>query len=137
MVGSALLMIGIQFLPYDLTNPQEKIGLNWDTPRTQELFKRACADCHSHQTVWPWYSHVAPISWFTKNHVVEARESMNISIPDHAEPEEIEHQIRKGEMPLWSYTLLHPEARLTDAEKKELIEGMNKTLETNPSLIAP
>ena len=62
---------------------------------------------------------------------------MNISIPGHAEPEEIEHQIRKGEMPLWSYTLLHPEARLTDAEKKELIEGMNKTLETNPPIIAP
>ncbi|MES2310056.1 MAG: heme-binding domain-containing protein [Verrucomicrobiota bacterium] len=123
-----LLMIGIQFIPLDLTNPPEKTSVPWDSPRTETLFRRACADCHSHQTIWPWYSHVAPVSWYTLNHVKEAREAMNVSIPDHAEPDEIAHQIRKEKMPLLNYKLLHPESRLTDEEKKDLIEGMKKTL---------
>ncbi len=131
------VLIGIQGIPFDLTNPPEQTVLSWDSPHTQALFTRACADCHSHQTQWPWYSHIAPISWFTKNHVDEGRESMNISIPDHAELDEIEHQIHKGEMPLWSYTLLHPEARLSEIEKKELIEGLNKTLSAQTEPLLP
>ncbi len=122
------LFIALQFIPVDLTNPPEQTTLQWNNPRTQELFNRSCADCHSHHTQWPWYSHIAPISWFTKDHVIEGRDSMNISIADHAEADEIEHEIKTGEMPLWSYTLLHPKAKLTESEKKELIDGLYKTL---------
>lgn len=128
LAGAGLIVfLGIQWIPCPTKNPPVEIAVEWDSARTRDLFRRACADCHSNETVWPWYSRIAPVSWFVRDHVVEGREDFNISVPGEIEIDEIVHQIRKGDMPLESYVLIHPEARLTEQEKKDLIEGLKKT----------
>lgn len=118
---------GIQLVPCQRSNPPIEADVAWDTPRTRELFYRACADCHSHETHWPWYSGIAPVSWLVSNHVRDGRRDMNISVPDEVDVTEAVDEIRDGEMPPADYKLFHPEARLTDAEKAELIGGLKKT----------
>ncbi len=93
------------------------------------ILKRSCYDCHSHETRWPWYSNVAPASWLLADHVSEGREHMNFSNwaqydTDDAEDlfEEIAEEVRKGGMPLSSYTLIHSDAKLSEADKGRLIE---------------
>jgi len=128
ITGAGLLaFIGIQWIPCPTKNPPVETRVQWDSSRTRDLFHRACADCHSNETVWPWYSRIAPVSWFVSGHVMKAREDFNVSVPGDIEIDEIVHQIRKGDMPLDSYLWMHPAARLTEQEKKELIEGLKKT----------
>lgn len=128
LAGAGLVVfIGIQWIPCPTQNPPVETSVEWNSARTRELFHRACADCHSNETVWPWYSRIAPVSWFVRDHVVKAREDFNISAPGEIEIDEIVHQIRKGDMPLGSYLLMHPAARLTEQEKNDLIEGLKKT----------
>lgn len=110
------------------TNPPVERQINWDSPQTQTLFYHACADCHSNETQWPWYSAIPPVSALTVRDVMEGREKFNISRLDMGEDaEEAAEVIREGEMPLPIYTLMHPEARLTDAERQALAAGLQKT----------
>ncbi len=127
-----LLLIVIQFIPYgkDHTNPAVIAEPKWDTLKTRELFMKACVDCHSHETKWPAYSNIAPISWIVYNHVIEGRKHFNVSNWGHQkknEGEDAAEEIEEGEMPLTSYLLVHPEAQLTDDEKKMLIQGLKNT----------
>ena len=126
------LLIVIQFIPYgkDHSNPQVVAEPKWDTPKTRELFMKACADCHSFETKWPAYSNVAPISWIVYNHVVEGREHFNVSNWGHQkknEGEDAAEEVEEGEMPLTSYLLVHPEAKLSENEKELLIQGLKNT----------
>lgn len=125
--SSGVLFIAIQFLPAARTNPPVESEVAWDSPRTRDLFYRACADCHSHETRWPSYSRVAPVSWLIASHVREGRRGMNISVPDEVDVTEAVAQIRKDRMPPADYRLMHPDARLDDAEKADLIAGLKKT----------
>ena len=123
--------LAIQLVPYGRshTNPAVAGEPAWDTPRTRELAKAACFDCHSNETAWPWYTNVAPISWITQRHVDEGREKLNFSAWGQGE-QETEHAarlIRNGEMPPWDYRLMHPEANLSDADKQALIDGITAT----------
>jgi len=127
-----VLAIVIQFIPYgkDHTNPKVVAEPKWDSPQTRTLFMRACGDCHSNETKWPWYSSVAPVSWSVYHHVVEGREHFNISMWGHQKKnkgKDAVEEVEEGEMPLKSYLLAHPEARLSDADKKALIEGLKRT----------
>ncbi len=129
IVGLSVL---IQFVPYgrEHTNPEVVSEPRWDSPRTRELFMRACGDCHSNETKWPWYSGIAPISWLVAYDVDEGREHFNVSmwgVQEENEGEEAAEEVREGEMPPWVYLLAHPEARLDEAEKRELIEGLVRT----------
>ncbi len=122
----------IQFLPYgrDHTNPKVVSEPRWDSPRTKELFMRACADCHSNETKWPWYSSIAPISWLVTYDVKEGREHFNVSmwgIQEKNDGEEAVKSVKEGEMPPFAYLLAHPEARLSESEKRDLIEGLRRT----------
>lgn len=128
-VAAALLVVfaGIQLVGASRTNPPVEFEVAWDSPRTRELFFRACADCHSHETRWPWYSGVAPVSWLVANHVRDGRLDMNISLHDEVDATEAVKQIRSGRMPPLDYRLMHPEARLDEDEKTELISGLKKT----------
>ncbi|MHB8098637.1 MAG: heme-binding domain-containing protein [Sulfuricurvum sp.] len=124
--------VAIQFIPYgkDHTNPPIISEPTWDSPRTQELFNNACADCHSHQTKYPWYSNVAPVSWLIARDIQEGREHFNVSAwgqQKKNEGKEAAKEVREGEMPLWFYLPTHPEAQLSDTEKQELITGLEKT----------
>ncbi len=132
VLGLVLLFILIQIVPYgrDHTNPPVMKEPQWDSPKTRELFMRACGDCHSNETKWPWYSNIAPLSWSIYNHVVEGREHFNVSmwgLQKKNKGDEAAEEVEEGEMPLKSYLLAHPEARLSDSEKKALIEGLKKT----------
>ncbi len=101
----------------------------WDHPDTEALFIRACADCHSHQTEWPWYSRVAPVSWLLSNHVREGREHFNVSLSGSGlgDADEAAEELSSGEMPPKMYMLMHSDARLSAAEKDALIAGLEAT----------
>lgn len=126
-----VVLVLIQFLPgRDHQNPPVTGTPQWDSPRTAELFKRACNDCHSNETVWPWYSNVAPISWLIDYDVKEGRSKFNVSEwgrPGKNEGEEAAAETRNGKMPPWFYLPAHPEAKLTPAEKEELVKGLVAT----------
>lgn len=130
----AVVVIGflvLQLVPYGRshTNPPVTGSPVWDSPRTQALFMTACGDCHSNQTQWPWYTNVAPASWLTQRHVDEGREKLNVSTWGSAE-QDADHaaeMVRNGEMPPWDYLLMHPEARLSAADKQALADGLAAT----------
>jgi hypothetical protein len=132
-VGVVLIVgaLVIQVVPYgrDHSNPPVLAEPAWDAPATRELAVAACFDCHSNETVWPWYSNIAPISWRLQNHVTEGREKLNFSEwgTGEQETDEIVEVVRTGEMPPWDYTLTHPEARLSDGDMEALIDGLGAT----------
>ena len=108
-------------------NPPVERTVQWDSPITQELFYRACADCHSNETNWPWYSKIPPFSLLVIRDVNEGREEFNISTLRMGETDDVAETVIKGEMPPTIYLLTHPQARLTQAEKQALIKGLEKT----------
>jgi len=92
------------------------------------VLKAACYDCHSMETKYPWYSSVAPVSWFVFDHIEEGRDELNFSDWNTYEKrrklrklKEVQEEVEEGKMPLESYTLIHGEAKLTDAQKELLI----------------
>jgi hypothetical protein len=120
--------IAIQFIPYghDHTNPPVAAEPQWDSPQTRDLAVRACYDCHSNQTAWPWYSNIAPVSWLIQHDVQEGRARLNFSQWGSARRGggDAAEQLQRGTMPQWYYTLIHPTANLTTDEKQELIKGL-------------
>jgi cytochrome c551/c552 len=124
-----------QLVPIKHDNPPAQTAIKWDSAQTEGLAKRACMDCHSNETVWPWYTYVAPSSWLTRNHVAGGREELNFSELNNIRsfrlarlPNDVAQQIRNGSMPPADYLLLHPDARLSDAEKQQLIQGLQASL---------
>lgn len=130
--GLAILFVAIQIIPYgrDHTNPRIRQEPKWDRLETRLMARHACMDCHSNQTVWPWYSSIAPVSWLVQRDVDEGRRELNFSEWDRPQREAKESAkvIRSGEMPPRSYLLVHPEARLLPAEKEALAVGLENTL---------
>jgi hypothetical protein len=116
-------LVVAQLVPVARTNPP----VESDVPAPAEvktILRRACYDCHSNETTWPWYSRVAPISWLVVRDVNHGREHVNFSEWNRQDAMErretfdhIREQVETGEMPLWIYRPLHPEARLSDADK--------------------
>lgn len=126
---AALLGVA-QLLPYGhVENPPVTAEPEWDGPRTRELARRACFDCHSNESRRAWY-HVAPVSWLVAHDVAEAREHLNFSEwnREQDDADDAAEEVAEGEMPLRLYLLMHPEARLTDAERAELVRGLEATL---------
>ena len=128
VVGVVALAV-MQLVPVSHENPPVQTTVQWDSPQTEALWNRACADCHSNETKWPWYSYVAPASWLTASHIQSGRRKFNISEPlTGREADDAGEQIRDGNMPLPDYQILHPEARLTDSERDQLDEGLANSL---------
>lgn len=123
----------IQFFPIDKENPKPTPEMDFlaikDTPaNTAKIIRTSCYDCHSNESRYPWYSNVQPVGWFLKNHIDEARKHLNFSTFATYEPKRQAHKlaearelVEKGEMPLNSYVLGHPEAQLSDAERNEIL----------------
>ncbi len=130
VLGIVAVLILIQIPPLLLqNNPPVVAEPKWDTPQTRELAKRACFDCHSNESVWPWYSRIAPSSWLVTLDVIRGRRALNFSEwgsnrSARGLRESIE-QIQRGEMPPAIYLPLHPEASLTSAEKQQLVDGLS------------
>jgi hypothetical protein len=142
-IALAGILLLIQFVPFGRahTNPQTVLEPDWFTPETRALAERACFDCHSNGTRWPWYASIAPASWLMQRDVDTGREHLNFSDwnQDHAEhghashePEELGEIILDGSMPPSRYQLMHPDARLTDAERVLLAEGLIRTAQASP-----
>jgi hypothetical protein len=130
------VLAGIQFFPVERTNPPVTGDLGAE-PEVDVLLRDACYDCHSHETKWPAYAHVAPISWFLIRHVSEGRKELNFStwesMPEDRKDrklEEIAELVENHSMPLASYVRLHPEARLTDAQRTRIVAWANAMRES-------
>jgi mono/diheme cytochrome c family protein len=125
------LGLAVQLVPYGRghENPAVVREPDWDRPSTREIFFRTCKDCHSNQTAWPWYSFVAPASWLVQRDVDEGRSHFNVSEWGREENhgDEAAEMVRKTEMPPWFYLPAHPEARLSETEREELIAGLVAT----------
>ncbi len=130
VIALVVLVVVAQLIPVDKTNPPVLQEPAWDSPRARELAQAACFDCHSNETVWPWYGSIAPASWLLVRDVDEGRAEVNFSEwpASEKEADEFEEVIREGEMPPWYYALMHSGARLSDAEKDELIAGLRATV---------
>jgi hypothetical protein len=123
----ALLLL-IQLIPVARTNPPVEVDLVAPEP-VKAVLKRACYDCHSHETRWPWYSRIAPVSWWLAAHVKKGRADLNFSQWPLFDIEmkalflrDIEKQLVDGTMPLPSYVRVHPEARLSDEDVALVLE---------------
>jgi hypothetical protein len=133
------LLVVIQLFPAWIwqTNPAPQSQPTWDSPQTQALVQRACFDCHSNQTTWPWYSYVAPASWLITRDVIDGRKHLNFDNWQAALArkdrfpldERIQREVSRGDMPPNYFVWLHPDAKLTTAEQQQLIDGMAKTIQ--------
>jgi Haem-binding domain len=134
LLGAALvLFILIQLIPFGRNhiNPPVIGEPNWDSSATRELAKRACFDCHSNETVWPWYSNIAPVSWLVYADVAEGRNRMNFSEWNsnfHPDVNELVGVIQESEMPPFQYLILHPNANLSATDRQALISGLQKSI---------
>lgn len=131
LLGVGVLILGLQLIPVNHSNPPIVKEPTWDSPRTRELAKKACFDCHSNETHYPWYSRIAPISFWLNNHIEEGREHLNFSdwTQRHSDADEVVEEIKEGEMPMKPYVIMHSEAKLSANEQNELIEGLRKTMQ--------
>jgi hypothetical protein len=125
-LGLAVAFLLAQLIQPERSNPPVESKLD-APPEVAAILARSCDVCHSHETEWPWYAYVAPISWWIANHVEDGRADLNFSQWPVLDFEALEHsfrdideQIEEDEMPLKSYLLLHPGARLSDEDRKIL-----------------
>ena len=126
--------IAVQFVRPDFSNPPvtdaETLTASTSVPpNVQQILRRSCFDCHSHETQYPWYSKVTPFNWFLAGHIRDGRREVNMSIWNTYSAEkkirkldEICEQVEKGEMPISSYLLIHPSAKLSDADRKAICD---------------
>ncbi len=133
-VGIALVAMQVVRLPH--TNPPVT-GEIQAPDQVMQVLRRSCWDCHSNQTVWPWYSQVAPVSFLAYRDVVVGRRKLNFSewagLPAEKQTKKrrgIGKQVDEGEMPPWFYLPMHAAAKLSDADKS-LLTNWSK-LETSP-----
>ena len=129
-----VIFVGIQFVRPARTNPaihqpQTIAAHTQMTEPVGKIFERACKDCHSNNTNWPWYSNVAPVSWWVIDHVNHGRSHLNYSEWGKLKPadqnktlQEICEEVTDGKMPLPSYLPMHPGARLSEEDKKTICD---------------
>jgi hypothetical protein len=131
LIGLVAVAVLIQLIPRGRvhTNPAITKEPAWNSPQTADLARRACYDCHSNETTWPWYSKIAPVSWLVSHDVNTGRRHLNFTQWDQPQrhAKDVAEQLREDEMPPWYYTPLHPRAKLSDAEKQAFIAGAEKS----------
>ncbi len=136
--GIVILLVIIQFIPINHSVPEQITADHFyeatqPSPSVKATMDAACMDCHSFNTTYPWYSRVAPLSWWIQDHINEGREHLNFAVwntysdkkKDH-KLEELIEEVKEHEMPLDSYTWMHDEAKLTDEQRNELINWVTE-----------
>ncbi len=147
LIGYAFLAVVaffllIQLVPYgrNHTNPAVVSEPHWASSQVRQVAQRACFDCHSNETTWPWYSNIAPVSWLVYHDVQEGRSKLNFSEwniqKEGGEEEageegeesegmdEITEVLQSGEMPMPMYLVMHPSAKLSETERALLIQSL-------------
>jgi len=134
LIVIVVIFIGMQAVRPTLSNPpvDESQTINARTqmtPQAAAILDRSCRDCHSNKTVWPWYTQIAPVSWWLSGHVNDGRRNLNLSewgklAPDRQDRKlrQICDEVQDGQMPLSSYLPMHPVAKLSDQDKKVLCD---------------
>lgn len=134
LIGALVVILGAQLIRIDKTNPpvvegEDLFSFKPADDQVVQLLHNACFDCHSNESKYPWYTNIAPVSWFIKHHIDEAREHANFSewakYNDKQRAhilEECGEELEHHAMPLESYEWMHPEAELTEEERQVLID---------------
>ena len=147
-IAVVVLFVAVQFFRPDRTNPSADQALavgvqSGITPPVANLIKTSCYDCHSNETRWPWYSHVAPVSWLVADDVKDGRERLNFSdwpraLPERAAKrlERMSEELGYKDMPPAKYTIIHADARLTDDQRKQLIAWADQEAEKLKAAVA-
>lgn len=139
LVALLLILVGLQFIRRDKTNPpvdsSKDFITNIDASSEMKSFiKNACYDCHSHETTYPWYSHVAPLSFWIHGHIKGGRMKLNFSEwSDYTDKEQRHHLeecvevLEEKRMPLKSYERTHEKAALTDDQKAAMMQWFDES----------
>jgi len=134
LLGLLALLVIIQFIrpEKNINTAVTALDMNVMYPipdSVAQVLQKACYDCHSDNTRYPWYNNIQPVAWWLNNHITDGKKELNFSeygkrtLPKQAKKlKKIAKEIQEGDMPLSSYTLIHKDAVLTDAEKKMLID---------------
>jgi len=137
-IGAVAVFLSIQLVQPDRTNPAIDESMTIEAslsvpPEVKSVLDRACFDCHSNRTRWPWYSYVAPVSWLTASDVKEGRASLNFSMwgeykkrRQQNKLDQIAQELNEDGMPLKPYRLMHSEAVLTEAEIELVVQWAEK-----------
>ncbi|NDP22840.1 MAG: heme-binding domain-containing protein [Paludibacter sp.] len=137
-----VVLVGLQFFPTRTNQstevPTTDIILSYRAPENIEnILHTSCYNCHSNNTNYPWYSHVQPVGWLLESHINKGKEELNLSEfgsysvrRQKSKLNSMVNQIEKGEMPLYSYTLIHRDARLSQDQKKTLVNYLNSILDS-------
>ena len=135
----------IQVIRIDTVNPEvlpesDYLVMTKVNPEIASILKTSCYDCHSHETNYPWYAQIAPVSWFLKQHINEGREHLNFSkwadypaTKQMSKRQECIEELEGDEMPLKSYTIIHSDAKLTDVSRQALIDWFSQPVVADPS----
>lgn len=137
---ATILLVAIQFIRPAKTNPVTDEALALKAPKEVDaILKASCYDCHSHETKWPAYSEIAPISWSVIAHVNDGRKALNFSQWQAIDPELKIKRLKRaiktvnnGMMPLPNYLMFHEEAKLSNEDKKTIIDWCNAELAKKP-----
>ncbi len=134
LIGVVALLLLMQFFRIDKSNPisepsEDFIAIVQPDTSITHLLKVACYDCHSNNTAYPWYTNIAPVSWWLKHHINEGREELNFSKWGAYTTKKRDHKLEEcielvgdAEMPLDSYTWIHKDAKLTKEQRIQLAE---------------
>jgi|UniRef100_UPI004049F5AD hypothetical protein len=137
------VLIFIQFIKpvknqSDAVTPNDIFANFQSADSTKQLIQTACYDCHSNNTVYPWYAEIQPLAWWLADHVKEGKSELNFSEFASYKPKKADHKleeviemIQEGEMPLKSYTLIHGNSKLSDVQKTAIItwaEGLRSQI---------
>lgn len=166
MIKKILLALLVIFIVIQFFHPKKNINegqqannieVKYAVPAdVKNVLQKACYDCHSNNTTYPWYNNIQPVAWFLVKHVKDGKKELNfdefVNTPlrrQYHKLEEVEEQVKEGEMPLKSYTIIHKDAVLTDTEKNALyawvastrsameaaypIDSLKRTVEAQPS----
>jgi DNA replicative helicase MCM subunit Mcm2 (Cdc46/Mcm family) len=145
LITVAVLLVIIQFIHPERNKASEPQANALTTlikvpDNIKNIFAKACNDCHSNNTRYPWYSRIQPVDWWMNNHVREGKRELNFDEYaskslryQYHKMEEIVDEVKEGEMPLDSYTWMHRDARLTETEKKEVIDWAKNVRENMES----
>jgi hypothetical protein len=129
LIAAAVVFAGMQLVPYGWwhENPPVTADAPWPDAASADLARHACYSCHSNETDWPVYSYVAPMSWLVRNDVESGRDELNFSEWDESghRADDAADALTDGDMPPRRYTLLHPDARLSDAEVARLASALS------------
>ncbi len=147
LLGLIVLLVIIQFIRPAKNNSNVQtnhIANKYMMPKeVKEIFAKACDDCHSNNTRYPWYANIQPVAWWLADHVKDGKKHLNFDefmsyrpYRQYHKLEEIDEVIQEGEMPMTSYTLAHSEAKL-DANQKEILINWSKALRDSMSLHYP